>query len=358
MLLPHRRVVSSAVFTPKASIITGLVLPISMRWNNSQHSALALVDSGAAGDFIDLNLAQRLQIPLVTLESPLSVTALDGKPLGSGAITQRTIPLQITIRDEHTERMELFVTHSPQLPLVLGYPWLSKHNPQIDWNAEKILGWGLTCQSTCLLPRSPAAASHREPEIQDWARVPPAYRDLHAVFSKQHTATLPPHRPYDCAIDLLPGTSPPRGKIFSLSRTETMAMNDYIREALAAGHIRPSTSPAGAEQISSALSTAFEMLQGATIFSKLDLRCAYNLVRIREGDEWKTAFNTPTGHYEYLVMPFGLSNSPSVFQALINDVLREVLNRFVFVYLDDILIFSRNTQEHELHMLHQLYLEL
>ncbi len=94
------------------------------------------------------------------------------------------------------------------------------------------------------------------------------------------------------------------------------------------------------------MSSAFELLQGATIFTKLDLRNAYHLVRIRKGDEWKTAFNTPTGHFEYLVMPFGLSNSPTVFQTLVNDVLRDVVNRFVFVYLDDILIFSQNERDH------------
>ena len=75
------------------------------------------------------------------------------------------------------------------------------------------------------------------------------------------------------------------------------------------------------------------------MFSKLDLRNAYHLVRIWEGDEWKTAFNTPTGHYEYLVMLFGLTNAPNIFQTLINDLLRDMLNKFVFVYLDDILIF-------------------
>ena len=77
------------------------------------------------------------------------------------------------------------------------------------------------------------------------------------------------------------------------------------------------------------MNSAFEHLQGATLFTKLDLCNAYNLVRIRMGDEWKTAFNTHSGHYEYLVMPFGLTNAPSVFQALVNDVLREMLERFV-----------------------------
>ncbi len=98
------------------------------------------------------------------------------------------------------------------------------------------------------------------------------------------------------------------------------------------------------------MSSAFELLQGAAIFTKLDLRNAYHLVRIREGDEWKTAFNTPTGHFKYLVMPFGLSNSPAVFQALVNDVLQDMVDRFVFVYLDDILIFSQNKRDHVQHV--------
>lgn len=98
------------------------------------------------------------------------------------------------------------------------------------------------------------------------------------------------------------------------------------------------------------ISTAFELLQGSTIFTKLDLCNAYHLVRIREGDEWKKAFNTPTGHYEYLVMPSGLTNAPAVCQALINDMLRDMLNHYVFVYLDDILIFSRSREQHIHHV--------
>ena len=98
------------------------------------------------------------------------------------------------------------------------------------------------------------------------------------------------------------------------------------------------------------IDSAFVPLQGASIFTTLDLRNAYHLVRIRKGDEWKTAFNTPLGHFEYLVMPFGLSNAPAVFQALVNDVLRDMLGRFVFVYLDDILIYSRSLQDHQDHV--------
>ena len=155
-------------------------------------------------------------------------------------------------------------------------------------------------------------------------------------------------------------------------------MREYIAEALSYGFIRPSTSPAGAgfffvnkrdgglrpcidyRGLNSItvmnryplplMNSAFERLQGATLFTKLDLHNAYNLVCIREGDEWKTAFNTHSGHYEYLVMPFGLTNAPSVFQALVNDVLREMLERFVFVYLDNILIFSNSISEHIRHV--------
>ncbi|KAG5263850.1 hypothetical protein AALO_G00269340, partial [Alosa alosa] len=182
----------------------------------------------------------------------------------------------------------------------------------------------------------------------DISNVPECYHGLREVFNKTKATSLPPHRPYDCAIDLLPGTAPPKGHLYSLSPPERKAMEDYIRDSLAAGLIRPSSSPAGAgfffvgkkdgslrpcidyrglndvtvknRYPLPLLTSAFELLQGSTIFTKLDLRNAYHLVRIREGDEWKTAFNTHTGHYEYLVMPFGLTNAPAVFQALVNDV--------------------------------------
>jgi hypothetical protein len=86
------------------------------------------------------------------------------------------------------------------------------------------------------------------------------------------------------------------------------------------------------------------------IFTKLDLRGAYNLLRIRPDDEWKTTFRTCYGHFEYMVMPFGLTNTPVVFQHLMNDIFREFMDKFVMVYLDDILIFSKNQENHDKHV--------
>ncbi len=198
------------------------------------------------------------------------------------------------------------------------------------------------------------------------------------AFSKEKASQLPPHRSSDCAIDLLPGTIPPRGRIFPLSQPESEAMKHYIQEELAKGFIRPSTSPAsagfffvkkkggnlrpcidyrGLNEITvkfryplPLVPSALEQLRSAKLYTKLDLRCAYNLIRIKEGDEWKTAFSTTTGHYEYRVMPFGLVNSPSVFQSFINDVFREMLDHYVIVYIDDILIYSETLQKHIQHV--------
>ena len=93
-----------------------------------------------------------------------------------------------------------------------------------------------------------------------------------------------------------------------------------------------------------------DRLTGANWFTALDLKGAYNLIRIREGDEWKTAFRTRYGLFKCLVMPFGLTNAPASFQKMINHVLREYIDNFVIVYLDDILIFSKTLEEHEKHI--------
>ncbi|KAL0934971.1 reverse transcriptase domain protein [Colletotrichum truncatum] len=163
------------------------------------------------------------------------------------------------------------------------------------------------------------------------------------------------------------------------------ALDAYLKENLQKGYIRPSTSPAGYPILFvpkkngklrlcvdyrklnditikncyplPLISELRDLLHGAQWFTALDLKGAYNLIRMKSGEEWKTAFRTRRGHYEYLVMPFGLTNAPATFQTMINHVLREFLDVFVVVYLDDILIFSKTLEDHKKHV-HQVLRKL
>jgi hypothetical protein len=190
---------------------------------------------------------------------------------------------------------------------------------------------------------------------------------------------LPPHRPYNHRIPLNDGFTLPFGPIYSLSRTELEALRKWLEENLSKGFIRASSSPAGAPiqfvkkgDGSLCLCIDYQGLNEGTIknryplpllhetllriqkakyFTKLDIHGAYNLVRMAEGEEWKTAFRTQYGLFESLVMPFGLTNAPASFQHFINDVLRPYLDVFVTAYLDNILIYTDNLEEHKKHIL-------
>ncbi|KAL0150648.1 hypothetical protein M9458_054065, partial [Cirrhinus mrigala] len=353
---------------------------VNLVFDGRDISTTALIDSGAAGNFIDESFAKSCNLPLVACGSRVAMAALDGRPLGSGTVQAITEELELQTTSLHTEKLRLFTIHSPNHPIILGLPWLEKHNPVISWTKKHILQWSPDCQDRCLkrVTRNCHHIQQDKPEEPPTDPLPPPYHDLREAFSKEKATQLPPHRPCDCAIELLLGTMPTRGRVFPLSQPETESMKQYIEEELAKGFIRPSTSPASAgfffvKKKDGSLRpcidyrslnditvkyryplplvpSALEQLRSAKYFTKLDLRSVYNLIRIKEGDEWKTAFSTTTGHYEYLVMPFGLSNSPSIFQAFINEVFRDMLHRHVIVYIDDILIFSENLETHINHV--------
>ena len=347
---------------------------------NAKWDMKVLVDSGADESLMDWNLAKKLHIDCENLARPIRACSLNGADIFM--ITHITKPIEMAIGNHH-ETIQFHLFNSTSHSLILGQPWLFLHNPHVDWKSGQIREWGEECTKHCLIESVTeinlfSTNPVTDPEYPDLTSVPSCYHRLKEVFNKTKALSLPPHRPYDCAIDLIPGSTIPKGRLYSISSPEKKAMNDYISATLQAGLIRPSSSPAGAgfffvgkkdgslrpcidysplNDITiknryplPLMTSVFDQLQQAKVFTKLDLRNAYHLVRIREGDEWKTGFNTPSGHYEYCVMPFGLTNAPAVFQAMINDVLRDFLDQFVYVYLDDILIYSPDITTHQAHV--------
>uniref|UniRef100_A0A674EX84 ribonuclease H n=1 Tax=Salmo trutta TaxID=8032 RepID=A0A674EX84_SALTR len=314
-----------------------------------QHKAL--VDSGAAGNFMDRGLALRLGIPLVSLDQPFPVHSLDSRPLGSGLVREATVPLDMVTQGEHGERISLFLIDSPAFPVVLGIPWLANHNPDISWKQGALRGWSEECSGRCK-GVSIGATTVESPDQVSTERIPSEYADLAIAFCKKRATRLPPHRRGDCVITLQVNATLPRSHMYPLSQEETLAMETNVTESLRQGYIRPSMSPVsssfffvkkkdgglrpcidyrGLNSITVGFSyplpliaTVVESFHRACFFPKLDLRSAYNLVRIRGVDEWKTAFSTTSGHYEYLVMPYGLKNAPAVFQSFVDEILRDL----------------------------------
>jgi hypothetical protein len=219
-----------------------------------------------------------------------------------------------------------------------------------------------------------------EKEIAQITKIVPAeYHKFLPLFSEAEANKLPPHCPYDHRIPLKEGFTPLFRPIYSLSQTELEALKKWLEENLSKGFIRASSSPASAPILfvkkgngslwlcidywglnegtiknRYPLPLLHETLlwqQKAKYYMKLDIQGAYNLVRMAEGEEWKTAFRMRYGLFESLVMPFSLTNAPASFQYFINDVLWPYLDIFVAAYLNNILIYSDNLQDHRQHVL-------
>ncbi|KAL1215373.1 RNA-directed DNA polymerase-like protein [Cardamine amara subsp. amara] len=201
-------------------------------------------------------------------------------------------------------------------------------------------------------------------------------REFPDVF--QSLQGLPPSRSDPFTIELESGTAPISRAPYRMAPAEMAELKKQLEELLSKGFIRPSTSPWGAPVLFvkkkdgsfqlcvdyrglnrvtvknryplPRIDELLDQLRGATWFSKIDLASGYHQIPIEEVDIRKTAFRSRYGHYEFVVMPFGLTNAPAAFMRLMNSVFQEYLDEFVIIFIDDILVFSKSLEEHEVHL--------
>ncbi|GKE36495.1 putative reverse transcriptase domain-containing protein [Tanacetum coccineum] len=205
----------------------------------------------------------------------------------------------------------------------------------------------------------------------------PIVRDFPKVFLEDLPG-IPPARQVEFQIDLVPGAAPVARAPYRLAPSEMKELSDQLQKLSNKGFIRPSSSPWGApvlfvkkkdgsfrmcidyQELNKLtvknrsplprIDNVFYQLQGSSVYSKIDLRSGYHQLRVIEEYIPKTAFRTRYGHYEFQVMPFGLTNTPAVFMDLMNRVCKLYLDKFVIVFIDNILIYSKSKQEHEEHL--------
>nr|GEX90245.1 putative reverse transcriptase domain-containing protein [Tanacetum cinerariifolium] len=261
------------------------------------------------------------------------------------------------------------VTEMGSFDVIIGMDWLVKNHAMIVCD-EKLVRVPFGNE---ILIFHEAEDKSKEKRLEDV----PIVQDFHEVFPKDLPG-IPPTRQVEFQIDLVPGTAPVARAPYRLATYEMTELSDQLKELADKGFIRPSSSPWGApvlfvkkkdgsfrmcidyreldkltvknRYLLSRIDELFYQPQGLSVYSKIDLRSGYHQLRVREEDIPKTTFRTRYGHYEFQVMPFGLTNAPAVFMDLMNMVCKPYLDKFVIVFIDDILIYSKNKQEHEEHL--------
>jgi len=352
----------------------------------------ALYDSAASENFIDIDFCKSQGIKTLPLKKPIPLI------LGNGTtdhVTEYVGPLTLTV-GEHTEETTLLVSTISPNHVALGLAWITKHKPNVDWDEQTLTLRSKHCMNNCgisvpttvrLLPSHDI--SHPAPAVTYKAKfigppptsnavLPEIYKEFEDVFAPPDISNLPEHSKFDLKIELKdPNNLPPARPIYSLAPAEKEVLRKYISDALKFGWIRKSTSLVAApiffvskkdgglrpcvdyRELNARtvknkfplplLRDLFARLIRKRKYTKVDFRNAFHQLRILFGDEWLTAFRCFLGHFEYLVMPFGLSNAPAALQAMMNEIFAD-MEDFIVVYLDDILIFSDNEEDHVRHV--------
>ncbi|KAL4032651.1 hypothetical protein IC575_005732 [Cucumis melo] len=360
------------------------------------HYALVLFDSGSSHSFISSAFVLHARLEVEPLHHVLSVSTPSGECMLS---KEKVKACHIEIAG-HVIEVTLLVLDMLDFDVILGMNWLAANHASIDcsrkevtFNPPSMASFKFKGGGSRSLPQVISAirtskllsqgtwgflasvVDTREVDVSLSSE--PVVRDYPDVFPEELPG-LPPHREVEFAIDLEPGTVPISRAPYRMAPAELKELKVQLQELLDKGFIRPSVSPWGAPVLFikkkdgsmrlcidyrelnkvtvknkyplPRIDDLFDQLQGATVFSKIDLWSGYHQLRIKDGDVPKTAFRSTYGHYEFIVMSFGLTNAPTVFMDLMNRVFREFLDTFVIVFIDDILIYSKTEAEHEEHL--------
>nr|GFC35478.1 putative reverse transcriptase domain-containing protein [Tanacetum cinerariifolium] len=249
--------------------------------------------------------------------------------------------------------------------------WLTEHHATIDCHSYRVIFGDIHAPEYIYHGSLPGKSMQIISALQACTLL---YHGCEDVFPDELPG-IPLVREVEFNIELISGAEPISKAPYRMAPIELKELKDQLQELLERGFIRPSVSPWGTPVLSvkkkdgsmrlcidyhelnkitirnryplPRIEDLFDQLQGAMHFSKIDLRSGYHQLRVKEQDISKNAFRTRYGHYEFLVMPFGLTNAPAVFMDLMNRVFYEFLDKFVIVFIDDILVFSKSKEEHE-----------
>nr|XP_051201983.1 uncharacterized protein LOC127315544 [Lolium perenne] len=337
----------------------------------------ALVDTGSTHNFLSNTAMRRLALQPAGSEK-YSVTVANGDRLTCQGVA-RQVPMLV---GDEPFAIDCVGIDLGCYDFILGLDFLSTLGPILwDLDAPSLIFWREGGRRVHWMGVGSTGTS---PQLHLMAAALDEAHPLLADLLQQHgdlfdePQGLPPSRPCDHRIHLLPNTAPVAVRPYRYPQLQKDELERQVAVMLAQGIIRISTSPFCAPVLLvrktdgtwrfcidfRALNTVtskdkfptpvvdelLDELHGTRFFTKLDLRSGYHQVRMHPDDIAKTAFRTHHGHYEFLVMPFGLSNAPATFQALMNDVLSPYLHRFVLVFFDDILIYSASWAEHLQHV--------
>ncbi|GJS54851.1 putative reverse transcriptase domain-containing protein [Tanacetum coccineum] len=366
----------------------------------NQHLAKVLFDSGADKSFISISLASKLNSPSITIDTFYDIEMADGNLVSTNTVIKGCT---LTLLDQPFE-IDLMPIKLGSFDVVIGMDWLSKYHAKIlcdekvvhiPINGETLIIRGdqsktrlnlISCIKTkryisrgCQVFMIQVMENNSDEKRLEDILVVKEFLD---VFPEDLPG-LPPVRQVEFQIDLIPGAAPVARTPYRLAPSEMQELSNQLQELADRGFIRPSTSPWGAPVLFvkkkdgsfrmcidyrelnkltiknryplPRIDDLFDQLQGLSVYSKIDLRSGYHQLRVRDEDIPKTAFRTRYGHYEFQVMPFGLTNAPAVFMDLMNRVCKPYLDKFVIVFIDDILIYSRNKEEHANHLLSKIF---